>query len=366
MTLRIPTDYVRRALASALRRDLKQAAGVDRALQTHERDALRVPLAKAAALTIDDAPRPGVRERAPPRGTDLPVEDVVQRGVSLADAVWAQANQAAGPGRAFLSHAELHIIAKGDPDVARATDAAVDVVRGTQDPAHLQLVVDESVRNTFGVEAPLELLASRVYAGALVVDVRAANGSARLTLGRDWEGKRAVVDARLLDKPTVLDPELSLSFAATLTTLGLVKPVVRAIGHAGDAYALVVAHGAGGARKDEALRLTFKADGTATRAPFSFDDGAAREQAAQLAQQASLDQAALAQAPSSRLQTLEVFLRRDALDPAAFTVVDAADSPTGFDPARELQYQVPPVLGDLAGFVTVDKTTGAMRAETYN
>ncbi len=354
-TTRIPTAYVRTALAAALRRDLKQAAGTDRALQTHEREALRVPLAKAAALTIDD--------------TDLPVEDVVQRGVSLADAAWAQTNQATGPGRAFLSQAELRVIAKGDPDIASATAAAVDVVRGTQDAAHLRVVVDESVRNTFGAVGAVEITASRVYGGALLVDVRAANGSARLTLGRDDAGKRAVVDAKLVERPTVLDPELSSSFATTLATPaggGLVRPVVRAIGHAGEGYALVVAHGASGARTDAALRLTWKADGTVTRTPFAFDDAAAREQAAQLAVQASLDQAAQAQGSGARLSTLEVFLKRDALDPTTFAVVDVADSPVGFDPAREVQYLVPALLGDLAVFVTVDKTSGSMRAETFN
>lgn len=412
MPLRTPAADVRRALASALRRDLTKAAGDDRALQTHERASLTSPLATAAALSIDD--------------TDLPVDDLVTRGLSLADAAWAKSNQASGPGAPLLSQAELRAIA-ADPDAGRDTLAAVDVVHGRADAAALRAIVDESVRNTFGVgprasstsaasgdpdgspaygggdpdgspadgptappQGAIEMGASRVYAGRLVVDARVANGAARLTLGRDADGRRAVVDARFLSTPTVVDPSLSASLSRTLRDAhGLVAPEVMAAAPSSSAppssapsssapssrprpavasttYQVLVAHGPRAARTTEAIALTFFADGTSTKAPGFHDDAAARAIAAQLAVRASLAAAAQLPAPSDRLAPVEVFLKRDALDPASFARVAAADSPVGFDAARELQYEVPALLGDLAVYVTVDTSTGAARADLFN
>jgi hypothetical protein len=114
-TPRLTTASVRNSVAGAVRAQVRAAAGSDGALQVGERQELG-GLALAAAVDLDD--------------NDLPVNDVVDRAMSLATAVWARHNQQSGTGQRWLSQVELRRIRSDDAVVGAATDDAAARVRG--------------------------------------------------------------------------------------------------------------------------------------------------------------------------------------------------------------------------------------------
>lgn len=113
-TPRLQTADVRNSIAASVRASVRNAAGGDGALQVGERSGLH-GLALAAAVDLDD--------------NDLPVNDVVDRAMSMVATVWARHNQPSGSGAQTLSQAELRAIQRDDAVVGDATAAAATRVR---------------------------------------------------------------------------------------------------------------------------------------------------------------------------------------------------------------------------------------------
>jgi hypothetical protein len=228
----------------------------------------------------------------------------------------------------------------------------------------------QALKSSLGVEVSPEILKSRTVNGVPRVEIRASNGAVELPLRRAGAGFD-IVSAKFTSKPTVVDPELKESFERQLhDDFGFVDPEVRAVGHAPSSagvtrWHLQVTSGPSSARKSEQVQLEYGGAGTPSIGSFVYSADSAKEQALQLATEATL-QLAREVGSTDALTQLEIFLKRDAVKPAQIHTVSLADSPFGFEPSHEVQFQVPALWGDNAGYATFDKKTGLGSADTFN
>ncbi len=261
-----------------------------------------------------------------------------------------------------LSKAELEKI---DSETAQRLAFYAAVPQDQVTPAQ----VGAALKAALGVELTPEILKTRTVNGAPHVEIRASNGAAELALAKSGTGWR-IDSAHFTESPTVVDPELKDSFERQLhDDFGFVDPEVKAVGHGPGTggitrWQLQVESGKPSARKTEAVQLEYGSSGTAKLGTFQYNADSAQEQALQLATEATLE--LTRQAGGDELAQLEVFLKRDKLQPSDAESIALADSPIGFEPSHEVQFQVPPLWGDNVGYATFDKKTGAGRADTFN
>lgn len=118
----------------------------------------------------------------------------------------------------------------------------------------------------------------------------------------------------------------------------------------------------GGTRSTVALEATSAT--TSVLRPFAYDLEAFRGMAASLIVERGI---AMAQQAGVYAE-LEVYLRAmtKLATAAGLELVSPADSPVGFDAAKEVQLAVYGLWGDNAVFATIVKATGALRVEDFN
>lgn len=115
----LKVSNVQSRLAGIVRDEVQAASGKDGRVGTRERKALS-PYARTVVDTFNGSPR---------------VNAVVDRAMFQAMAAVSAENQASGPGKAFLSQAELRRIAANDPDLGDMIGLAGEQIRsGTTTP----------------------------------------------------------------------------------------------------------------------------------------------------------------------------------------------------------------------------------------
>ncbi|HYX34451.1 MAG TPA: hypothetical protein VE954_15205 [Oligoflexus sp.] len=231
----------------------------------------------------------------------------------------------------------------------------------------LKAKVRKALRNSLGIEAPVFITALHDLDGVTWVEIPVSEGSVRLRL--DPNADADLMDAVFIVQPSIVATEQAEYFQEVLAKLHapgkiLALGQVKSQGDSVRRMQLWVQQGA-----DESARtmLQLERRGRAwSLVPYRYNEAAFRELAGQVATQAALDLTTSFEQPWNRLGALEVTLKSNQLQPKTFDFVSYDDSPIGFDIQNEKQLSLPPLVSDNVPYVTINPTTGAIRAELFN
>jgi hypothetical protein len=319
-----------------------------RALQNDRRGVV----SEADARRLVEVGLDSIRQSTDPQQAKLAALEVIRAAEKLAPS--AGASRVLGR---FLGQADAVVLQSGD---AHTTAAAA--------------LLKDALKNSLGVLdlAGITIQRSAVQAGVTHIDAAVLHGQARLSVGYGQGNKPELRDVQFSVVPSLLDPaERSLLEEALTKDFGFRQAEVIAAAGAPDPqggtnWQVWVRHGRPAKAENIGLQTNAAGQGT-SMGSYRYDATLFRQQALHLAVAAGLHSAQQLGPPTDRQGLLEVLLNAQHLDPATFIALAApGDSPVGFDASKEVQLEIPALHGDNVAYVTVNKQTGALRAELYN